>query len=157
MPRHSFSKAVEITGGIDPAGHSASSRAFFQELMHGTGLESGSFANEEVALAEFQHRGFYLAYACECTLHEGSIGSGEGTAPLSAIELAQCFGPTVVKRMRFSYKPKHIVFLTGATRDLIPLLEQAGFSDRLLLDRGAPFDLYPGCGLKIREFLTHLY
>lgn len=124
--------------------------------MHGTGLESGSFANEEAALAEFQHRGFYLAYACECTLDESSIGSGEGTAPLSAIELAQRFGGTVMKRIQFSYKPKRIVLLSGATHDLIPMLEQAGLGDLLLLDRGAPFDLRPGFGLQVRKLLTRL-
>jgi hypothetical protein len=138
----------------DSASRSASSRMFLEELMYGAGLESGSLANEEAALAEFQHRGFYLAYACECPFEEGGVGTGEGIAPLSAIELARRFGITMVKRIQFSYKPKRIVLLCGATRGLIPLLEQAGFGDLLLLDRGAPFELRPGLGLQIRKLLT---
>jgi hypothetical protein len=140
----------------DSAGFSDFSRGLFQEMMHGAGVESGSLPKKETALADFQHQGFYLAYACECPLEESGVGGGLGTASLSTIELAQRFGPTVVKRIRFSYKPKHIVLLTGATRDLIPLLEQAGLGERLLLDRGAPFDLCPGCGLQIRESLSRL-
>jgi hypothetical protein len=138
----------------DSAMRSASSRMVFQELMYGAGLEPGSLANEEAALAEFQRRGFYLAYACECPLEEGGIGGREGTAPLSAIELARRFGATMVKRIQFSYRPKRIVFLSGATRDLIPRLEHAGIGELLLLDRGAPFELWPGLGLQIRELLT---
>jgi hypothetical protein len=140
----------------DLAGRSASSRAFFRELMHGAGLEDDSLPSEEAALAEFQRRGFYLAYACECPLEEGGVGSGEGPAPLSTIELAPRFGATVVKRIQFSYKPKRIVLLSGATRDLIPLFEESGLGDRLLLDHGGPFDVRPGFGLEVRKLLTRL-
>lgn len=139
----------------DSAVRSASSWMFFQELMYGAGLESDSLASEEAALAEFQHRGFYLAYACECPLEEGDLGNGQKTTmPLSGKDLAQSFGITMTKRIQFSYKPKRIVLLSRATRDLIPLFEKAGFGDLLLLDRGASFELRPGLGLQIREFLT---
>jgi len=139
----------------DSASRSASSRMVFQELMYGAGLESGSVANEESALVEFQHRGFYLAYARECPFEEGDPGNGQETAAsLSCKDLAREFGLTMVKRIQFSYKPKRIVLLSGATRDLIPVLEQAGVGDLLLLDRGAPFELRPGLGLQIRKLLT---
>lgn len=139
----------------DSAGRSASSRTLFQELMYGAGPEPGSFTNEEAALAEFQHRGFYLAYARECPFEEGDPGNGQETvAPLSCKDFAREFGLTMVKRIQFSYKPKRIVLLSGVTRDLIPVLEQAGVGDLLLLDRGAPFELRPGLGLQIRKLLT---
>jgi hypothetical protein len=140
----------------DSADRSASSRWFFQELMRGAGLDSSSLANEEAALAEFQHRGFYLAHTCECPLEEGWAGSGEGTTPLSAIELARRFGATMIKRIQFSYKPKRVVLLSVGMYDLIPVLEQAELGHLLLLDRGAPFDLRPGFGLQIRDLLIRL-
>ncbi len=83
---------------------------------------------------EFQRAGFYVADCVECPLE----GSQEMVDPE---ELVRHFAATVAKRILYSYKPRHVVLLGGGTRALIPVLEQAGIGDRLLLHEGTPLDL----------------
>lgn len=120
-----------------PAERGGLSRILFDELMQGIGVRVEGKTDPE-CLGEFQRRGFFLADSLECPVEEIVPGVREGTARANAFELSHRYGPTVAKRIQFSYKPKHIVLLSTRTRHLIPLLQHAGLGDRLLLYQGLP-------------------
>lgn len=74
-------------------------------------------------LTEFQRRGFSLAFLVECPVRS------EDAAALCAQ-----YGSTLIKRIQYSYKPKHIVLLSPALNPLIAMIEAAGLEKSLLLD-----------------------
>jgi len=85
--------------------------------------------NEESTLAEFQHRGFYLAHVRECPAErtdewDGALGR---------------LGTVMIRRVEKSYKPKYIVLLSASLGKLIPQFERSEMRDRLILDHGKPF------------------
>jgi hypothetical protein len=126
---------------------SLASRMFFDELTKCGGVSPGAEADEEAALGEFQRAGFFLAYAVECPLEEHN----EPEMALNRL------GPTIVKRIETSYRPKHVAPLGQAMRELIPLFELSGLSDRLLLFEGGPFvDPFLGDPQNQAEFGTAL-
>lgn len=110
-------------------GRSASSRDYFDEIAKCSGLTISPEMSEESTLAEFQHRGFYLAHVRECP-GEPAAESGE------SLEL---LGPLMIRRVEKSYKPKYIVLLSASLGKLIPQFEQSDMRDRLILDHGKPF------------------
>lgn len=114
------------------------SRVLFDALMQGVGIAPLAGKSDEGCLVEFQKRGFFLADSLECPVEEIAPGLREGATRVNAAELAHRYAPTIVKRIQFSYKPKHLVLLSTRTRHLIPFLQQAGLSDRLLLYQGLP-------------------
>ena len=126
----------------DPAQRTGLSRVLFDSLMEGVGIAppqgTKTKGSDEACLAEFQKRGFFLGDSLECPVEEIVPGLREGTARANAAELAQRYAPTIIKRIRFSYKPKHIVLLSTRTRHLIPFLRQAGLGDGLLLYQNLP-------------------
>jgi hypothetical protein len=113
------------------------SRVLFDELMGALGIRAEG-KNDETCLAEFQRQGLFLADCLECPVEYVVPGVREGAARANASDLSHRFGPTIVKRILHSYKPKHVVLLSTRTRHLIPFLEQAGLRDRLLLYQGLP-------------------
>lgn len=100
---------------------SSAAKEFFAEVMKQAGIAADAAANDEAALAEFQHRGFYLADALECPV--------EGPAELNDRVTARA--STLLKRIEFSYRPKHFVPLGAAVRALIPVLQNSSIGDRL--------------------------
>lgn len=88
----------------------------FTEILAAAGIPRDATADTEAALAEFQHRGFYLAYALECPL----AASDDRDARICAA------APTVRKRIQFSYRPKQVVLIGAAKNQLAPLLENLG-------------------------------
>lgn len=115
----------------DRALRSSESRAFFDELLKAAGGASGAGASEEAALAEFQRQGLFLSYGVECPLE---------TTRAATAAAASLF-PTLLKRIQFSYRPKGVALISRETRALVPLLQQAGWSDRLILENGLPFQM----------------
>jgi len=113
----------------DRSVRSVGSRAYFDELIKCAGFTSDAAIQEEVALAEFQRRGLFLASATECPA---------GT-PAEIDAAVRKIAPTVVQRVKASYKPKYIALLSDAARELIGPLSDAGWKDRLILDGGGPF------------------
>jgi hypothetical protein len=113
----------------DRAERSPASRAYFDGLVKCAGVAAGAGTSEEAALAEFQRRGYFLIGAVECALE----GHPE---PAKAIEQA---APVVVRRVKVSYKPKSVAFLSSYTEALIPLFQANDWADRLILDHGRPF------------------
>jgi hypothetical protein len=118
-----------------PLEHAGLSRVLFESLLTGVGIEVKAGKSNESRLVEFQKRGFFCADLVECPVEEIAPGVA------NASELARCYGPTLVKRIQFSYKPKHVVLLPTRARDLIPVLQQAELGDRLLLYQGLPLHL----------------
>jgi hypothetical protein len=124
----------------DCPGRTGLSRVLFESLMQGLGVKAAGAQEktDEACLAEFQKRGYFLADSLECPVEEIVPGVREGTAKANAFELARRYGPAIVKRIQLSYKPKSIVLLSTRTRHLIPMLQQAGLGERLLLYQGLP-------------------
>ena len=90
-------------------------------------LGSDAQAADMARLAEFQRRGYYLAYLSECPIPE----SGEPAASTVAR-----LGPTLVRRIRFNYKPKHVAPLGQELFPLVDMLRVAGIGPILTLDQG---------------------
>ncbi len=89
------------------------------------------------SLLEFQRRGYYLAYLSECPLAEFNDGPNAAGGKSAIARLA----PTLLTRIRFNYKPKHVALLGADLHNLIGVLEQAGLASLLLLDHGKPLAL----------------
>ncbi len=82
---------------------------------------SGAATPREARLGEFQRLGIFLAPVCEC--------------PLEALEIPgaiERLGPTIAKRIRFSYKPKAIVLLSPELTNLHAQLAAEGQGMRIL-------------------------
>jgi hypothetical protein len=124
------------------------SRMYFDEIVKSAGIAMGSGVNEEATtLAEFQHRGFFLAYAVECPV--------DSPEALSAALNRQ--GPVMVKRVNASYKPKYIAPISPSMAELTPLFEFSGWGTRLVLNGGKPFvDPFLGDPQSQAEFGTSL-
>lgn len=128
-----YNPAKESAAG----GRGGLSRVLFDELMQALGITVEG-KSDELCLAEFQRRGFFLADSLECSVEDIVPGVREGTARANAFELSHRYAPMIVRRVLYSYKPKNIALLSTRTRHLIPFLEQAGMRDRLLLYQGLP-------------------
>ncbi|MFZ0232923.1 MAG: hypothetical protein WA772_16175 [Candidatus Acidiferrales bacterium] len=113
-----------------PSERSVASRMFFDELAKCVGHARSTATQEESTLAEFQKRGFFLAYAVECPVESSS-------------DLAQAvnrLASTVLLRVNSSYKPKLVAPISRDLQQLIPLLQLKGWSEKLILHEGEPFD-----------------
>jgi hypothetical protein len=108
---------------------SAESRTYFDTLIKCAAEDTTRLAQEIDALAEFQRRGLFLTNVVECSAESD---------PDAALE--RC-APSLLKRIQFSYKPKYVAPVSSALRRFIPLLEAGGWSDRLILNNGDPFDI----------------
>ncbi|MGA9889368.1 MAG: hypothetical protein WBQ31_17830 [Candidatus Acidiferrales bacterium] len=109
---------------------SVASRMFFDELAKCTGQTPATRTSEESLLAEFQRRGFFLAYAVECPVKSSSeLGA--------AIDR---MASTVVLRVNSSYKPKFLAPISRDLQALLPLLQLKGWNEKMILNNGEPFD-----------------
>jgi hypothetical protein len=102
------------------------------------GAEGNADAGGSARLAEFQRRGYYLAYLSECPLPEN-----EGPATSAIARLS----PTLIRRIKFNYKPKHIAPLGQELFPLVEMLEDAGLGPILTLGHGLALPV-PGAGDK---------
>jgi len=107
---------------------SARWRSYFDELASSSDTLPGSGMEEGAALDGFQRRGLFLAYLVECPVP----GSADFAAAIKRT------APTLLKRLHSSYRPKRVALLSQSLQGLIPVLQEAGWGDRLLLDEGKP-------------------
>jgi hypothetical protein len=84
-------------------------------------------APESARLAEFQRRGYYLAYLSECPIAENGELAESTSARLS---------PTLIRRIRFNYKPKNIAPMGSELCALVEKLRSEGLGPILTLDQG---------------------
>ena len=101
---------------------SPEAHAFIQSLFACVGVAPEK--NPTQQLADLQRHGVYIASLVECPLPEN--------APTN--DLAAKYGPTLIKRINFSYKPRQIALLSPVANGLADLLIKAGFSDKLVAD-----------------------
>ncbi|HXO88909.1 MAG TPA: hypothetical protein VN885_09675 [Candidatus Acidoferrales bacterium] len=109
---------------------SSAGREYFDALMNSAGVDAHAQPNDETALAEFQRRGFFLIGAVECALAN----------PLDAQKAIEHAAPTLLRRVKISYKPKSIAMLSVATQPLVAAFQQSDWAPRLILHDGKPFD-----------------
>jgi hypothetical protein len=131
----------------DRSVRSLASRMFFDELAKCAELSAGTEIQEGSAIAEFQRRGFFLAYAVECPLSN----------PRDLGDVLRRLAPSILQRIQTSYKPKYIAPLGHPIQELIPLFQLKGLVHQLLLDDGGPFvDPFLGDPQNQAEFGTAL-
>jgi len=120
--------------GVSREERSPGARAFFDALTGAPrGVETSSAAaSEETLLSEFQRAGCFLTECSECPLEEAGV---------STADLVGRLAPSVVRRARYSYKPKQILLLSNEITPLIPFLRQAGLGEKLLLRDGASIEI----------------
>ena len=123
----------------------AESKEFFDPFLDALEISSrvekvapelDALANAAARLAEFQHRGYYLAYLSECPIPENGEPPATTIARLS---------PTLIGRIRFNYKAKHIAPLGQELSPLVDMLKVAGIGPILTLDQGLALPS-PGTG-----------
>ncbi len=113
-----------------PAGSKAYFEAFMDAVGIGAGVEKSAPESDASRLAEFQHRGYYLACLSECPIPPDT---DRVTTAISSL------GQTLVRRIRFNYRPKRVAVLGTAAAPLLGVLEQAGLGPMLLQDGGRPW------------------
>jgi hypothetical protein len=123
------------------------SRGFFDPFLSALDIlsEAGKPSREANSreadisrLLEFQRRGYYLTYLSECPL----MAQEEANV---ARECISRLAPTLIKRIRFNYKPKHIALLGTNLHPLIEVFQQAGISALLDFNQATPLTI-PGSG-----------
>jgi len=114
----------------------AESKEFSEPFLEALGIPSSTdkaapgsdaHASGVARLVEFQRRGYYLAYLSECPMPENEEPAASTIARL---------GPTLIRRIHFNYKPKHITPLGEELFPLVELLSAAGLGPILTLDQG---------------------
>lgn len=113
----------------DRSVRSPESRAYFDGLIGCAGTRPNAEIEEESALGAFHRRGLFLAHVIECPI--------QGQAELAAA--VQRAAPTLLKRLQASYRPKYVALLSQQLGELILVLQDAGWGDRLVLEDGKPF------------------
>jgi hypothetical protein len=113
----------------DRSERSAESRAYFDALIQCTGESPSRFSREADALAEFQKQGLFLTNVVECP-----AGANLDEA------LGRC-ARSVLNRIEFSYKPKHVALISPALVSVVSSLSLSDWAERLILTAGAPFDI----------------
>jgi hypothetical protein len=119
------------------------SRSFFDPFLSALDIssEAGKQSREangrevDVArLLEFQRKGYYLTYLSECPL------LGEVDANV-AHECISRLAPTLIRRIRFNYKPKHIALVGTNLQPLSEVLQQTGMGALLDINQAAPLTI----------------
>jgi hypothetical protein len=113
---------------------SSESRSFFEALMAAIGVSAKDDREEAALLVEFQRAGWFLAECCECPMDRKRS---------ETVDWAKEYGPSLIRRTKFSYMPKHIVFLSIELAPLASLFAREGLREKLLLADGGPFDCPP--------------
>jgi len=114
----------------------AKSKEFFDPFLEAleipasterTAPGSDAQAADTARLMEFQRRGYYLAYLSECPIPENGEPAASTVARL---------GSTLIRRIRFNYRPKHVAPLGQELFPLVDVLRVAGIGPILTLDQG---------------------
>jgi hypothetical protein len=119
------------------------SRNFFDpflsalDILPEAGKQSRGANGREADIArllEFQRKGYYLVYLSECPL----LARADANATRERIS---SLAPTLIKRIRFNYKPKHIALVGTDLQPLSEVLQQSGMGALLDINRAAPLTI----------------
>jgi hypothetical protein len=118
------------------------SRGFFDSFLTALDIspDAGGAGSNTANLLEFQRRGYYLTYLSECPITARPAADSNADMNL-AEDCIPRLAPTLVKRIRFNYKPKYVALLGASLQPLIEIFQQSGIGPLLLLDRGGPLAL----------------
>jgi len=129
------------------------SRDFFDSFLSALDITQET---DNAKLLEFQRRGYCLTYLSECPLTpqdsaslsrmQALPGAGHESGDSAAPECILRLAPTLVKRVRFNYKPKHVALVGIDLTPLIEIFEHAGIGSLLIRGQDAPLTI-PGSGL----------
>ena len=121
------------------------SRDFFDDFLNALEIPApadegaGRTTDSDLArLAEFQRRGYYLAYLSECPLVESGDNANTAIAKLS---------PTLIRRIRFNYKPRLVAPLGQEIAPLVEVLRAAEVGP-ILTPSGGQVLPVPGTGAR---------
>ncbi len=114
--------------------------AFYEDLLAACGI-AGAAESREKALGMFQHAGFFLAEAVECPVEEGTDFDA----------LVARLTPTVLRRVRFSYRPKSVLVLSNRLAGVAKALSEAETGAEVLLWDGAPVALADAADAEARK------
>ncbi|HEX3376130.1 MAG TPA: hypothetical protein VHS29_04675 [Candidatus Acidoferrales bacterium] len=123
----------------------AKSKEFFNPFLEALEIFSSAEKSEPVddarasdlgKLAEFQRRGYFLAYLSECPLPENKETPEQTIGRL---------GPTMLRRIKFNYRPKQIAPLGQELFPLVEMLNRQGLGPVLTVSGGNVLPL-PGRG-----------
>lgn len=115
------------------AASSRGSRDFFRAVLTGCGIAAPSDKSGEALLADFQRAGFFLADWVECPLEEIVL-----TDPARLSDSVSRRAATVVARLRFSYKPQRVILLSRTLEPMVPVLERADLTAKILFAGDGP-------------------
>jgi hypothetical protein len=125
------------------------SREFFDPFLAAVDIPASSSGtlpgadppdSDAARLVEFQRRGYYLSYLSECPL------STEDDAVNAAIAR---LGPTLIRRIRFNYRPRQVAILGSNLGPLRDIFMKAGMASTLIHFLEAPGE---GDALSITRF-----
>ena len=108
-------------------------RALQEVLLESCGISLSGAKSRESALRDFQQKGFYWAGCVECPT--GLSGDEEFDA------LARQMGPTLDRRIRYSYRPRSILLISERLIGVAKALGQAKLEAWLLVRDGSPLRL----------------
>ncbi|HVB99960.1 MAG TPA: hypothetical protein VNJ12_11600 [Candidatus Dormibacteraeota bacterium] len=114
-----------------PAGLDA--RALQEDLLESCGIAPGDARDRKVLLRKFQEEGYFLTDCVECPIDFSE--AGEFDALLDRIM------PTLVRRLRFSYRPKSILLISKQLTGVAKALGAMGLEARLLMPKDGPVSL----------------
>lgn len=97
-------------------------------LLRALGVEMKG-RTAEATLADFQRRGYLLAYVLDC-------GDGQEADRREALRRRI---PVTITRIRRSFKPKRIVLMGAELGEFVPEFTAANFDAALILQNGRPF------------------
>ena len=109
--------------------HHPAALALFEDVLESCGVNLQA-VSREAALAKFQQQGCFLTEAIECPLDPAA------EAGLDA--LIERLTPTIVRRIRSSYRPKSVLLLSERLAGLAKSLANAGLETEPLLWQGGP-------------------
>jgi hypothetical protein len=100
-----------------------------EQIVRALGLAENR-ANAEETLAAFQRGGYLLTHVLECPVGDAAAGK----------EAMQRRLPSVLARIRRSYKPKRVVLVGAELEWLVTAVTSANLDAMVFLNSGKPFD-----------------
>ena len=123
LPQDDFYAPLESKGLAEPFLEALEIHSLPDKVSSGV----DTHATDSTRLAEFQRRGYYLAYLSECPIPKDKDAAASAIARLS---------PTLIRRIRFNYRPKCVAPLGQELFPLVGILKVAGIGPILTLDPG---------------------
>jgi hypothetical protein len=114
------------------------SRDYFDSLMEALEIspQPGAVSSEMnpakvdgAKLIDFQRRGFYMSFLSECPIPDSIANITEAVLSLA---------PALIRRIRFNYKPKHIVLLGKGLESIAGILTNSDLGVFLSQQAGKP-------------------